>query len=172
MKIISHRGCLFGPDPTIENTPQTIEKAFDEGFDVEIDLRVNREGVYHLGHDSPDTQIRLSQLLAWTKKGTVYCHCKDLYTLTEFASKFYRAERLIPFFHDCDDAILLTNGTVWAHPKALREIKDNCWPGSTIAVVRGHPGYSRWKRFYAVCTDYPVDLARQLLKKEYTHGDS
>jgi len=38
MKLISHRGNLFGPNPTNENNPDYILNAIELGYDVEIDV--------------------------------------------------------------------------------------------------------------------------------------
>ena len=38
MKIISHRGNLNGPNKNLENRLDTIEKAIQLGFDVEVDI--------------------------------------------------------------------------------------------------------------------------------------
>ena len=58
MKIISHRGNLNGVDSKNENKPETIVKALDLGFDVEIDIRVINGEIY-LGHDEPQYKIDL-----------------------------------------------------------------------------------------------------------------
>ena len=39
MKLIAHRGLMFGSDKTNENAPYQIESALDKGFDAEVDLR-------------------------------------------------------------------------------------------------------------------------------------
>ncbi|MBN19759.1 MAG: hypothetical protein CL678_00625 [Bdellovibrionaceae bacterium] len=46
--IISHRGNGFGET---ENTVAAIEKAHEQGFPVEIDLRLSKTGTAHLMHD-------------------------------------------------------------------------------------------------------------------------
>ena len=40
MKIISHRGNLYGPNPELENKPEYILAAIKCNFRVEIDLWV------------------------------------------------------------------------------------------------------------------------------------
>ena len=56
MNLISHRGNLVGPMPNLENNPSYISDAINTGFDVEIDLWFNSNGLY-LGHDLPTYQI-------------------------------------------------------------------------------------------------------------------
>ena len=43
MKLIAHRGNLSGPDRERENTTDTIRKALEEGFDVELDVRLSKD---------------------------------------------------------------------------------------------------------------------------------
>ena len=50
MHFISHRGNLKGPNKNLENKPNYIQEALDKGFDVEIDVWLNKEKFY-LGHD-------------------------------------------------------------------------------------------------------------------------
>jgi glycerophosphoryl diester phosphodiesterase len=38
MKLIAHRGLTDGPNKDLENSPEQILKAIDQGFDCEIDL--------------------------------------------------------------------------------------------------------------------------------------
>lgn len=39
LQILSHRACLYGPDPVRENTNAALRQAIDAGFDVEFDIR-------------------------------------------------------------------------------------------------------------------------------------
>ena len=52
MRIISHRGCLDGPDPSIENNLNQIDSAIKYSFDVEIDLWMLNNDLF-LGHNEP-----------------------------------------------------------------------------------------------------------------------
>ena len=61
MKIISHRGNISGPDLKNENLPSYIDKALQQGLDVEIDLRKIKDKFF-LGHDNSDYQVSLDWL--------------------------------------------------------------------------------------------------------------
>ena len=39
MKLIAHRGNIFGSDTSKENSPDYIDEALSKEFDVEIDIR-------------------------------------------------------------------------------------------------------------------------------------
>ena len=43
MKLISHRGNINGKIEKFENNPNYIDTAIEQGYDVEIDLRLERE---------------------------------------------------------------------------------------------------------------------------------
>ena len=55
-KIIAHRANLNGPNSAEENHPASIDRAIDQGFDVEVDLWF-LDGKYFIGHDNPDHEI-------------------------------------------------------------------------------------------------------------------
>ena len=67
MKIISHRGNISGPEPKNENLPIYIDKALEQGFDAEVDLRIIK-GKYFLGHDNPEHLVSLDWLDKRKKK--------------------------------------------------------------------------------------------------------
>lgn len=69
MIFISHRGNLDGPVLEKENDPKIIEQRLNEGYDVEIDV-LFVDGIFHLGHDSPDHVVLLDFLL----KKRLWCH--------------------------------------------------------------------------------------------------
>ena len=56
MKLIAHRGNIFGPNLDRENNPDYILEALDYGCDVEIDLWVKDNDLF-LGHSSPEYPI-------------------------------------------------------------------------------------------------------------------
>ena len=45
MVLISHRGNLEGKNIELENDPTYIDSAIEKGFDVEIDLWVDNDGL-------------------------------------------------------------------------------------------------------------------------------
>ena len=61
MYLISHRGNIDDPCPSMENSPSYIMAAVDSGFDVEVDVWKVDDLIY-LGHDQPQYLIDLSFL--------------------------------------------------------------------------------------------------------------
>jgi hypothetical protein len=74
MKLIAHRGNVYGPNPELENQPQYILNALSLDYDCEIDVRYIN-GIYFLGHDNPDYEIGLDFLLKFSHK--LWIHCKN-----------------------------------------------------------------------------------------------
>lgn len=159
MKIIAHRGLLNGPTD-IENCPIQIEKAIQEGFDVEIDLRYEF-GKYWLGHDQAEYQILFEQIWNWSDKVTVYLHCKTVYTLQTVSKIGNNKNKILPFFHDVDDCILLPDHTIWVHPKSEEKAYfDAINSIFVIPSLRDATKYSN--NCYGVCTDYPLSVRKYL----------
>ena len=52
--VIAHRANLSGPHSCLENHPGSIDHAIEEGFSVEVDLRVLEDESLWLGHDGPE----------------------------------------------------------------------------------------------------------------------
>ena len=60
MILISHRGNLNGKSDR-ENSPDYIDEALDQDFDVEVDVWYV-SGKWYLGHDEPTYEIELDYL--------------------------------------------------------------------------------------------------------------
>ena len=56
MRLIAHRGLMYGPNKEIENHPDTIEEAWANDFDCEIDIW-RCDGKWFLGHDFPQYEV-------------------------------------------------------------------------------------------------------------------
>jgi len=54
---IAHRGNTRGPKPELENSPEYISKAIEDGFEVEIDIWFQDGEGFFLGHDYPKYKI-------------------------------------------------------------------------------------------------------------------
>lgn len=137
MKIISHRGNLNGPNPELENKPETILKALSFGFDVEIDIHVV-DGQIYLGHDNPQYLIDLSFL----QNNRLWIHCKNKNAL-ELMS---RVEGVHYFWHQSDTYTLTSKGIIWTYTGA------DLIPGSICVLPKSGQNISDCR---GVCTDFP-----------------
>jgi hypothetical protein len=105
---IAHRGNVRGKNKDLENTPDYIDKALSEGYDVELDVWKVGDDLF-LGHDEPETRIEESFLME--RKDKLWCHAKNLDALC-----FLLEKELHCFFHDIDDYIITSKQIIWAYP--------------------------------------------------------
>ncbi len=184
-KIIAHRANIGGPNPDVENNPDQIDNCIDQGYDVEIDLRIDEgTGTLWLGHDTPDYKVTWYWLAQRLRN--LWIHCKDYNTLVELSSHETSKDNGydIPaggcnfFWHQEDDYTLTSNNIIWAYPGKpdiitspyfQTEDKDS-WKynrqfqqfNNTVLVM---PEWKKidWEflkllRCYGICTDYPEKL--------------
>lgn len=154
IKLIAHRGNLFGSFPPRENHPSYIDEAIAAGFDVEIDLRV-KDKRFHLGHDEP--QYEVSHDWLYDRKDSLWLHCKEFAAL--FALQYSEFNY---FFHDSDEYTLTSKNFMWSHPRAAK-IKN------TVHVIQGRKDDEFAKTIISsqplgICSDY-VARIRGLLEK-------
>lgn len=168
MKIISHRGNLYGPNREMENTIDAISSALDKGFDIEIDVWY-LAGKFWLGHDQPDRSFQIDLLDAWSKKGEIYVHCKNIWAAQFFLEDYgYKFRPVFPFMHDKDPAVFLHNEIIWVHPNAVYSVDETLSKKCIVVMpelktikyqVNLDLSLENW---YGVCTDYPVDVRNDL----------
>lgn len=106
--LIAHRGNTRGPDVTRENSPEYIDEAISNGFDVEIDVWVNKDKLA-LGHDY--MQYEISPTFLFERASVLWCHAKNLDALI-----FLTKNSLHAFSHDKDDYVLTSKGVIWSFP--------------------------------------------------------
>lgn len=139
--LIAHRGNTNGPDPSRENSPEYIDLAIHNGFDVEIDVW-GVDGRLWLGHDGPQYQIDVQFLKDRSSK--LWCHAKNLEAL-----KFLVKNGFHVFSHENDDYILTSKGYIWAYPgKPVDE--------DVICVMPERGGYAT--RCLGICSDFVAQI--------------
>ncbi len=106
MRYISHRGNTNGRNVGRENRLDYIGAALNDGFDVEIDVRLI-DGKLFLGHDKPQQEITLDFLL----NHRLWVHAKNVEAL-----HFLIEQPVCVFWHDKDAYTLTSWGDVWAYP--------------------------------------------------------
>lgn len=144
--IISHRGNLDGIDYENENNPKKIERVFDLGFEVEIDVwRFGNN--YFLGHDEPKYKINKNFL----KRDGLWCHAKN-----DKAFEFLLNDGIHCFWHENDKYTLTSKSIPWCFPKNYHPLG--------ITVILGKEEIPPMN-IGGICTDYPIyysDLLNQL----------
>lgn len=137
---IAHRGNTSGPS-SAENEPVHIVVAISQGFDVEVDIWMNNDGIF-LGHDWPQHQVDETYLE--DIQPHAWFHCKNIEALGYFAHNMPDAKY---FWHQEDDYTLTSNGYIWTYPGKTATSKS-------IVVLKEQADLSKYEGVYAVCSDY------------------
>lgn len=148
MKLIAHRGNIDGSNPLEENRPEYIEKAIESGYDVEIDIRYekNVDGLY-LGHDEPQYVINWLWLSKY--KENLWIHCKNIEALFEFSLE---TSGYNYFWHQEDDYTLTSKNYIWTYPGKIHTKKS-------VIVMPEWEESVNWDQLktskcYGICSDY------------------
>jgi hypothetical protein len=140
---ISHRGNINGVDERRENSPEYINEAIEAGYDVEVDVRLDHEGKYWLGHDYPQYEIDKKWLT--DRNSFLWIHAKNVQALIALKDD-HRV-----FAHNCDDQTIISNSDyIWTHDLS------NITRRSVIPLLdKSHDikVYANTE-FYGVCSDY------------------
>ena len=144
MRLISHRGNVSGPNLENENKPSFIQTAIDEGYDVEVDVRLLDAGLY-LGHDNPDYPVELEWLVA--RKDRLWIHTKNFQAMNLLIEHDLKV-----FYHQTEKHAVIGNTRfIWSCD--LTEATER----SVIPLI-GEEETEKYKdvimNFYAVCSDY------------------
>jgi hypothetical protein len=150
MKLIAHRGLINGPDEIIENHPDQIVSAIDQGFDCEIDLWFDEDSRFYLGHDNPQYPIDKDFVIKHKKH--LWIHAKNLKALywLSTTNNFFNY-----FWHQNDDCVITSKGYIWSYPeKPLTDRSVRLMPEwadpEFETVLKNH--------CYGICSDYVVRI--------------
>jgi hypothetical protein len=153
MKLIAHRGLMNGPDQTLENTPDQIDKCLAEGFDVEVDVWW-LNGRWWLGHDEP----KIATSFYFLKRKGIWIHCKNELVLEKLVA---HPRQLHYFWHQTDCYTLTSKGIPWIYPG-----KQPIYNGVTVLP-------EEWMDLkdvklladngHGICSDYVADI-KEILK--------
>lgn len=149
-KIISHRANLNGPDKTNENTLQSITKALDLGFDVEVDVWYE-DRILYIGHDYEDKKFYKNLLeFLLNNSSKLWIHCKNIEALIHL--QIFRNLNL--FGHDFDNYVLTSNGGIFCKPGYPSN------KGAIIVMPEMAPVYKKedFDNCYGVVSDYPISI--------------
>lgn len=150
MIVISHRGNLFGPNPTTENSSNQILECINKKIQVEIDVW-NIDGSLFLGHDEPVEKIQLDFLLNY--KEMLWIHTKN----AEALNYLLDFKQLNVFWHQSDDYTITTNGTVWTYPN-INPVSKSVIVCQTIYETKKYSSFN----IEGICTDYVNSVTKVL----------
>jgi hypothetical protein len=145
MRLIAHRGLLYGPNRIRENRVDTVMGALEREFDVEVDVRCSDQR-WFLGHDQPLEEVPRTFL----ERPGVWVHCKNVEALRRATPEMHF------FWHEQDAYTLTSRGFAWVYPG--RELPV---PRPTVAVVTGKHGEEMLNSMASIgvagiCTDWPA----------------
>lgn len=182
MIIIAHRALLEGPNKVLENRPDMVDKAFSEGFDVELDVWYKKDGDkrFWLGHDRPQYQLKKAEDWFLTEKNSnkFWLHAKSIDAYIKLYS-ISSAPVVKIFWHQTDDYASVTHtGYVWTFPG----IAVPPWCGIMVMPEWNLEGdILNSKEFEkkilkakedgvaGICTDYPLLVREILTPKQLTY---
>ncbi len=166
--IIAHRGNILDINLRIENDINLIEKeVFTRGFDVEVDLNKDRDGLY-LSHDTRDytcendfqsEKIVKDFLITYQTK--LWIHCKDRSSLQWCIDTpgIYRY-----FYHEGKEGFVTTSvGKIWDYSywktnvfnyKSLEKSDINF--GIVVLPEEKMLFHPSLMKCTGICTDYPL----------------
>lgn len=148
MLLIAHRGLIEGPDRNLENNPDQIKYALEQGSNCEVDVRYI-DGHWFLGHDLPDYQIDLQFL----NLPGLWIHAKNVDALYQLGST-----KLNYFWHQEDHFTLTSYGYIWTYPEreltpfSIRVMPE--WQDPNFETITSTP-------CFGICSDY-VDKIKMI----------
>ena len=141
MKLIAHRGNIYGPNEEKENHPSYINHALENGYDVEIDVwLINNE--WYLGHDEPKYKIFDNSF--FLKKG-LWIHAKN----GDAFYKIFQNHAVNVFWHTTEDWVLTSKGHIWTYPNKKLYSESVC-----VLPELGYKG--DLKKCYGICSDFII----------------
>lgn len=140
MKMISHRGNINGPNPEKENHPDYINKAIEEGYDVETDVWfINNK--WYLGHDNPEYEIKHNFLF----DSRFWLHAKNGEAFDKLLNdKNYNFN---VFWHTNEDWVLTSKKYIWTYPNKKLYLNSVC-----VLPELGYNGDIN--KCFAICSDF------------------
>lgn len=153
VKIIAHRGLLYGPNPKVENTLEQHRFCWSQDITTEADLWV-QNGKFYFGHDKPQYEIPEGELMF---NEMVILHCKNfdalMYCTMEVSIRHY-------FWHQNDDYTLTQPlGLIWTYPKSGLPLGKKSIPVILNPWEVTDESHRLWtveqvRKCYGVCTDH------------------
>lgn len=149
-KLIAHRGLMRGPNLELENRPDQIVLALSQGYDCEIDLRIE-DSRFYLGHDDSTYEIKQ----AFLELDGLWIHAKNLEAL-----RWLLDTNLNYFWHQNDDFVITSKSYIWAFPGMMLTDRSVC-----VMPEWNDPYFDTIKDVscYGICSDY-VEKISDILK--------
>ena len=153
MKLISNSGNLFGDNHLNENNPEYIINALNMGYDVKIDVWLDKNQNIYLGSDEPKYLIEKKFIIDNIKK--LWIHCKNIESLYMFLEKIPSANF---FWQEFDYFSLTSKKYIWTYPGKM------ITPFSIMVYLDTLPvGWEKDSGVYGICSN---NIGKILITKE------
>lgn len=151
MIIVAHRGLTEGPCEKTENSPEIINNAINQGFDVEVDIWYI-DGDFFFGHDNP--QYDANEYMKNIKNPEKYWfHAKNVEAVSKLIDINLRV-----FYHTDEEIVMTSKQELWSvcgkkHQNSMLVLPEV----SGIGVEKND-------NILGVCTDYAIKWQKELNK--------
>jgi acyl carrier protein len=130
----------------MENRPEYINLALNEGFDVEIDVWFH-DGQWWLGHDGADYAVNEQFIL----DRRFWIHAKNIQALEQLLVLQASGKIVNFFWHQNDDFTLTSQGHIWTYPNKWK----NWTPLSVVVLPESEQADPKeFVGAYGVCSDF------------------
>ena len=140
MKIISHRGNLYGPE-TKDNIASKIQEIAKKML-VEVDVWCLKDQ-WFLGHDKPENAATFD----FISNSNFILHAKNLEALKKLTET-----DLHYFWHQQDDFTLTSKNFIWTYPS--KNVTDK---SIIVCRTKAEVDYYKSTNAWGICTDYVLD---------------
>jgi hypothetical protein len=150
MRLIAHRGNIFGPNSKQENEPSYVSGALVMGFDVEIDVW-RQDEVWFLGHNKPQYQVSESFL----ENKNLWCHAKNIDALVYMLIN----KDIHSFWHQSDMMTITSRGKIWTCD-FVAQSTQTVWMITEKRLQNSafNDRYSELMAWHGVCSDWVGEL--------------
>lgn len=157
MRMIAHRANIHGANPETENTLGAIQKCFDAGYDVEIDVLNATGNKFYIGHDEVSDVLNIRDFDQGVHR-RFWFHAKRIDVLEHLLTlKEIHNYKFDVFYHDQDVCVVTANRYIWTYPnvnisKTAGRMNIIVMPelvGLKPEMIRPYPTYG-------ICTDKPI----------------
>tara|TARA_R100000030_G_scaffold98925_1_gene89410 strand:+ start:774 stop:1229 length:456 start_codon:yes stop_codon:yes gene_type:complete len=146
MYFIAHRGNISGPSPRLENSPEHIDNALSNGYDVEIDLRGSFANGFYLGHDHKQYEISIDWLFQRAHK--LWIHAKDIESVSSLIGQ---SDIFNIFWHQEDDYTITSKGFIWTYPGKVLSPSSICVMPEEVQEIYD---IEQLKNCAGICSDF------------------
>jgi hypothetical protein len=149
MLLISNKGNITGPNVLLENTPEYIDFAIQQGYNVKIDFWYHNNKFF-LGTNRPKTQIDWDWLTNIKRLEYLWINCMDTQT---FSFLLENGPSLNFFYNKSDNITITSKGIPWSNITNQYTSNTITCNDTNIDKVVGvcSDWVSKWSKQIAIC---------------------